>query len=75
MNGLMMTSDSKRFGKPRTYPLRDMEIGAAVQMAAPTPADKKRIARNTSKYGLLHDRCYRCRTDKKTGMMTITRIR
>lgn len=64
-----------QFGKPRTYPLYNLEIGAATTMAAPTPADKKRIARNVSQYGLRHDRVYVCRTDPATGIMTITRYR
>lgn len=63
------------FSKPRTYPIYDLEVGAAVQMAAPTAADRKRIARNVSQYGIRHDRGHHCKTDRRTGIMTITRLR
>lgn len=63
------------FGRPVTYPLRDMEVGDEAEMEAPTAADVKRIARNVSQYGARHDRFYRCRTDMATRIMTITRIR
>lgn len=65
----------KEFGKPRTYPLNDMEIGDVVEMPAPTGADVKRIAKNVSQYGERHDRSYRCKTNRETRIMTITRIR
>ena len=68
-----MTSGSKPFGRPRTYPLAPMQPGDSVTLPAPTSADIKRICRNVSQYGLRHDRCYRCRTTD--GVMTITRIR
>jgi len=64
-----------QFGRPTTYPLRDMKVGDEVEMEAETAADVKRIARNASQYGLRHDRFYRCRTDPITRVMTITRIR
>jgi len=46
-----------------------------MEMPAPTPADKKRIARNLSQYGIRHDRLYSMCTDKGTGIATIRRIR
>lgn len=64
-----------QFGRPVSYPLRGMEVGDEVQMEADTAADVKRIARNVSQYGARHDRFYRCRTDMRTRIMTITRIR
>jgi hypothetical protein len=48
MNGMMMILGSKRFGRPPTYGLGAMAIGDTVDMPAPTPADVKRIARNTT---------------------------
>lgn len=64
-----------QFGRPVSYPLRGMEVGEEVEMEADTPADVKRIARNVSQYGARHDRFYRCRTDMRTRIMIITRIR
>lgn len=64
-----------RFGKPRTYFLDTLEVGDSMEMPAPTPADKKRIARNLSQYGIRHDRLYSMCTDKGTGIATIRRIR
>lgn len=63
-----------RMGRPTTYPLRGMDVGDEVEMEAETAADVKRIARNTSQYGLRHNRVYRCKTDAITRIMTITRI-
>ena len=70
-----MTSASKPFGRPPTYPLGVMQVGDTLDLSAPTPEDVKRIARNVSQYGLRHDRFYRCRTDSATRVLTITRIR
>ena len=68
-----MTSASKRFGRPPTYPLGPMDVGDHITLPAPTSADVKRIARNVSQYGQRNDRSYRCRT--KDGITTVTRIR
>lgn len=65
----------KPFGKPRTYPLMDMEIGDVVHMPAPTPADSNRICRNVSQYGIRHGRGYVCRTNRQTRIISITRVR
>lgn len=70
-----MTDEPRTFGRPPTYPLGNMAVGDSTEMPAPTAADVKRIARNASQYGLRHDRFYRCRTDRKTRIMTISRIR
>ena len=69
-----MTSVSK-FGRPPTYPFADMAVGESADIDAPTPRDVKRIAKNASQYGLRHDRFYRCRTDQKTRVTTVTRVR
>ncbi len=68
-----MTSVSKTFGRPPTYPLREMAVGDCITLPAPTSADIKRLARNVSQFGVRNDRGYRCRT--KAGVMTVTRIR
>ncbi len=52
-----------------------MAVGDCVTLDAPTSADVKRIARNVSQYGRRHDRGYRCKTDRQTRVMTITRVR
>ena len=70
-----MTSGSKPFGRPPTYPLAHLAIGEAATLPAPTADDVKRIARNVSQYGLRNDRYYRCKTDRATRLMTITRVR
>ena len=70
-----MTEEPKRFGRPRTYPLHQMDVGDCAHMEVPTAADVKRVCRNVSQYGLRYDRFYRCSTDRKTRRMTITRIR
>lgn len=61
-------------GRPITYPLRGLSVGEAATMPAPTAADVKRIARNVSQYGQRHKRYYRCKTDRVSRIMTITRI-
>ena len=63
------------FGRPSTYLLGDMEIGESRDFPAPTPQDVRRIARNTSQYGIRHNRYYRCSTDTTTRITTVTRIR
>ena len=70
-----MTSASKTFGRPPTYHLGAMAVGDTINLPVPTPADVKRVARNTSQYGLRHERCYRCRTNSDTRVITITRVR
>jgi hypothetical protein len=52
-----------------------MAVGDTSTLPAPTPADVKRIARNASQYGQRHDKVFRCRTDRQTRLMTITRAR
>jgi hypothetical protein len=70
-----MTFGSKKFGRPSTYGLGAMAVGDTVNMPAPTRADVKRIARNTSQYGIRTDTQFRCRTDRATRVTTVTRIR
>ena len=58
-----------------TYPLGSMAVGDTFAMPAPTHADRKRIARNVSQYGMRNDKGFRCKTDKATAVMTVTRLR
>jgi hypothetical protein len=52
-----------------------MAVGETFTMAALTHADRKRIARNVSQYGMRNDKGFRCKTDKTTFLMTVTRLR
>lgn len=61
--------------RPPVYPFGRMDVGDTFDIHAPTPADVKRIAKNASQYGLRHDRFYQCRTDQKTRVTTVTRVR
>ena len=74
-----MTSEpidrNKPQGRPLTYPLADLAIGEAATLPAPTTTDVKRLCTNVSQYGRRHDRAYRCKTDRQTRVMTITRVR
>ena len=70
-----MTFVSNPFGRPTTYPFAAMDVGESVKLDVPTAADVKRIARNASQYGLRHDRGYRCKTNRETRVMTVTRVR
>jgi hypothetical protein len=49
-----------------------MDVGEAVRLPAPTPADVKRVCRNASQYGIRTGRFYQCRT--ADGVTTVTRI-
>lgn len=72
-----MTSASKTFGRPPTYPLGPMKVGDSFTMPAPTSADIKRICRNVSQYGTRHGKGFTCRLDKTTArpVMHVTRLR
>ncbi len=70
-----MTSVSETMGRPAVYPLRHMNVNDTLTLPVPTGADVKRVARAVSRYGNRHDRFYRCKTDRKTRLMTVTRIR
>lgn len=61
--------------RPPIYPLGGLDVGASFTMPAPTHADRKRIARNVSQYGMRNDKGFRCKTDKTTLVMTVTRLR
>lgn len=61
--------------RPPIYPLGTLDVGGSFTMPAPTHADRKRIARNVSQYGMRHDKGFRCRTDPATLVMTVTRLR
>jgi len=61
--------------KRTSYGLLEMAVGQSKDFPAHTADDKKRIARRASAFGIMHDRCYRCKTDKETRIMTVTRIR
>lgn len=66
---------SRCFGRPPVYLFGPMDIGDVVTLDVPTSADVKRICTNVSQYGRRHDRGYRCKTDRQTRVMTITRVR
>jgi len=70
-----MTDTPRRGGRPPVYPFNRMEVGDTATMPAPTAADVKRIARNASQFGIRYDRFIRCRTDRATRILTLTRIR
>jgi hypothetical protein len=61
--------------KKTSYGLFEMVVGGSKDFPSPTSDDNKRIARRASAFGILHDRSYRCKTDKKTRITTVTRIR
>lgn len=61
--------------RPSTYGLGTIEVGGVITMRAPTPADVKRIARNTSQYGLRTGKHFTCKTDRLIRITTITRLR
>lgn len=80
MIGKMMTSGSdaqtpKRFGRPEVYPLKAMQVGDTLQLEAPTQADTKRIHRAVSQHAERHGRGFRGKMDRKTRIITFTRIR
>lgn len=68
-------TETTRYGRPVTYPLRGMAVGDTVLIDVPTSADVKRVARNVSQYGLRNERFYRCKTNRQTRQMAVTRIR
>lgn len=74
-----MTSEpidrNKPQGRPSLYGFPDLAVGESVDVPVPTPADVKRMCTNASQYGRRHDRGYRCKTDRQTRVMTITRVR
>ncbi len=63
------------FGRPSTYRLLEMEIGDVKEFETPTTADVIRISRNVSQTGIRHDRYFRCKTNRKTRITTVTRVR
>jgi hypothetical protein len=63
------------FGRPSTYGLGDMAVGDAKEFAVSTAADVNRVARNVSQYGIRNNRYYRCKTNRKARITTVTRIR
>jgi hypothetical protein len=62
-------------GRPAQYPLLGMKIGDSVTFDVPTGADVKRVARNVSNYNNRYEMFFRCKTDRKTRVMTVTRLR
>ena len=62
-------------GRPPVFKLLEMEVGDVKEFPAPTTADVTRIARNASQTGIRHDRYFRCSTNRKTRITTVTRIR
>lgn len=57
------------------YFLEDLDIGDIREVKAATPHDVKRIAKAVSIFGIRKEKGFRCRTDRKTRIMTITRVR
>ena len=70
-----MSDTPKRFGRPSLYSFPDLAVGESVEVPVPTPRDVKRMCSNASQYGMRHDRAFRCKTDRQTRVMTITRVR
>lgn len=70
-----MTEAVNLGGRPAVFPFRQMEVGDTFEIPVPTGADVKRVARNVSQFGIRYDRFYRCKTDRQTRIMVITRIR
>ena len=63
------------FGRPSTYRLLELEVGGSRDFETPTTADVIRISRNVSQTGIRHDRYFRCKTNRKTRITTVTRVR
>ncbi len=73
-----MTSEpidrNKPQGRPSLYGFPDLAVGESVDVPVPTPADVKRMCTNASQYGIRRGQGYRCKTDRQTRVMTITRV-
>ena len=62
-------------GRPSLYGFSDLAVGESVDVHVPAPADVKRMCSNASQYGLRRGQGFRCKTDRQTRLMTITRVR
>jgi hypothetical protein len=65
----------RTFGRSLMYPIDKLNIDDTLGIHVPTTADVKRVAKNVSQYGQRHDKGFRCKTNRKTRMMIITRVR
>jgi len=57
------------------YFLEDLDVGDIREVEAITSHDVKRIAKAASNFGIRKNKGFRCKTDRKTRIMTITRVR
>lgn len=62
-------------GRPSKFGFGELEIGQHVQIPVPTSHDVKRIARAASLFGTRKNKGFRCKTDRATRMMRVTRVR
>lgn len=62
-------------GRPSKFGFGPLEVGEYVEIPVPTPADVKRVSCAASLYGSRKERGYRCKTDLKTRIMRVTRVR
>ena len=63
----------KSFGRTAIYPMSQMEVGDVAYWPAPDSAAIRNTAKNTSQYGIRHEKQFMCRT--RDGITKITRIR
>lgn len=61
--------------RPSRYGFDTMQPGDSIEIHVPTGKDVKRMCSLASQYGTRNDRGYRCKTNRQTRIMTITRIR
>lgn len=58
-----------------TNNLNALAVGETFQHPVPTGADVKKATKAASQYGVRNDKGFRCKTDRKTRIMVITRVR
>lgn len=61
--------------RPSRYGFDNMQPGQSIEIPVPTAKDVKHMCKLASQYGTRNDRGYRCKTDRKTRIMKITRVR
>ena len=62
-------------GRPSKVGFGEIKIGEFVEIPVPTSHDVKRIARAASLFGTRKSKGFRCKTDRATRIMRITRVR
>lgn len=70
-----MTEPERRWGRKPIYPLADMAVGDSIQLEAPTGPDTKRVHRAVSNHATRHDKGFRGKMDRRTRIITFTRVR